>query len=204
MLKTVHLIALDSLSRTMFHQNGWKIVEEGAVTPETFILFSGGEDVSPDLYGEGRHRTTGNNPQRDRIESTLFNKFLANPKVGICRGGQFLNVMSGGQMYQNVDGHLGDHTLFDTDTDERVVVTSTHHQMMRPSDKGKIIGTANESTFRQTFDHEYLEGVDYPPGSDVEIVFYEHTNSLCYQPHPEYGLKSCEEHFFEVINRYFN
>ena len=204
-MKQIHLISLDSASHSMFVKRGWKPVEANLVTPSTFILFSGGEDVSPHLYGSERHHTTFNNVKRDEYETRLFNQYKDNPKIGICRGGQFLNVMSGGKMYQNVDGHLGDHVLFDCDTNEKVIVTSTHHQMMYPDPKlGKIVCTAQEGTFRQTYNHEFHAGIDYPPGSDIEVVWYPHTNSLCYQPHPEYEVKSCEDHFFKVIERYFS
>lgn len=199
----IHLISLDSYSHTMFTRRGWKPVEANLVDPATFILFSGGSDVSPHLYGSKPHPTTRSDPRRDEIEATLFEKYKDNPKIGICRGGQFLNVMSGGSMYQNVDGHTGSHMLFDHDTCENIYVTSTHHQMMFPSYKAKIICTATISSFRQTFDHEYFKGIDCFSGGDMEVIFYEHTNSLCYQPHPEYGMKSCEDHFFNVIKRYF-
>lgn len=201
-MNKIHLISLDSDSFTMFRKRGWDIVEASQITPDTFILFSGGADVSPFLYDAQKHRTTRNDPKRDDFETGMFKRFQDNKKIGICRGGQFLNVMSGGKMYQNIDNHCDNHILFDCDTDERIEVTSTHHQMMYPSQMGQIVCTANESTFRQTDIHEYLEGVDYPAGSDVEVVYYPHTKSLCYQPHPEYGLKSCEDHFFDVIKRY--
>ncbi len=200
----IYLVSLDSDSFSMFRKRGWEPIEVSLIDHKTFILFSGGSDVTPELYGAKQHRRTGPcDSKRDKYESSLFAKFMDNPKIGICRGGQFLNVMSGGKMYQHVDGHLGNHILHDCDTEDKVLVTSTHHQMMFPSDKGQIICTAQQSSFRETDEREYLEGIDYPAGSDIEVVFYPHTNSLCYQPHPEYGLQSCEDHFFEVINRYF-
>ena len=200
----VHLISLDASSHSMFKKRGWTPIEANLVDSKTFILFSGGEDVTPSLYAAQKHRTTRNNVHRDEHEMELFKKYENNPKIGICRGGQFLNVMSGGKLYQNVDNHCQDHLLFDHDTDEEILVTSTHHQTMWPHENiAKIICTANKTSFRQTDNHEYHEGIDYPSGSDMEVIFYEHTKSLCYQPHPEYGMKSCEDHFFNVIKRYF-
>jgi carbamoylphosphate synthase small subunit len=199
----IHLISLDSLSRTMFFKRGWTIVEESGIDEKTFILFSGGEDVTPELYNHQRHPKTHCNPTRDKYESTLFNKWGNNPKIGICRGGQFLNILSGGTMHQDVDGHLGDHILFDQDTGERILVTSTHHQMMNPSPKAYVVGTANCSSYKETDKEQFLINKNYPNNSDIEILFYPETNSLCYQPHPEYGMKSCEDHFFSVIDRYF-
>lgn len=51
------------------------------------ILFTGGEDVSPSLYGCARHITTNSNKARDTREQVLFSK-LSSKQVclGICRG----------------------------------------------------------------------------------------------------------------------
>jgi len=52
------------------------------------VCFTGGEDVTPALYGDFRHPYTGNNVHRDTVEDQIFGKCLANkiPMVGICRG----------------------------------------------------------------------------------------------------------------------
>ena len=63
----------------------------GELSEADVILFTGGEDVSPLLYGAEKHITTGNNLQRDEMESSYFDWAKENDKmiVGICRG---LNV----------------------------------------------------------------------------------------------------------------
>ena len=38
------------------------------------VLFTGGEDVSPSLYGCKKHPTTYCNPGRDRAEKEIFNQ----------------------------------------------------------------------------------------------------------------------------------
>ena len=52
------------------------------------VVFTGGEDVTPSLYGCKKHRTTRSNLDRDKREQDIFNKI--NPKkqvcLGICRG----------------------------------------------------------------------------------------------------------------------
>lgn len=52
------------------------------------VVFTGGEDVSPDMYGEPHNPTTGCNLQRDRYEQLEFNEALQRkiPMIGICRG----------------------------------------------------------------------------------------------------------------------
>ena len=125
---------------------------------------------------------------------------LKKPMAGICRGGQFLNVMNYGKMFQNVNGHAisGTHAAYDNNGNE-FQVTSTHHQMMRPHADGKTILIAERSTRLET-DTLVFEG----SGEDCEAVFYEKTKSLCYQPHPEMCPKDheCQVLYFEFLKRY--
>lgn len=55
------------------------------------VVFTGGEDVDPQLYGDPRNPTTSSNLTRDRYEVLEFNEALELKKhiIGICRG---LNV----------------------------------------------------------------------------------------------------------------
>lgn len=130
-------------------------------------------------------------------------KLLGKPMAGICRGGQFLNVMNGGKLWQNVNGHAlhGTHDAYLLDEDGRVIeevqVTSTHHQMIRPTDWAEILVSSNEAS-RKENDKESVAG----DGHDCESCFYEGTQSLCFQPHPEY-LKhvECTELYFNLIKR---
>ncbi len=183
----------------MFLKMGWEIVH--VLAEADLVQFTGGEDVSPELYGAKKHPTTYNNPVRDEFEKLIFEQCikLQVPMAGICRGGQFLNVMSGGAMWQDVDGHAiyGTHSAIDQDTGQVVEVTSTHHQMMRPSDGAKILALASESTFRENVFclHAYFE-------DDVEACYYPNTNALCFQPHAEFaGADSTREYYFELIHR---
>lgn len=52
------------------------------------VLFTGGEDVSPNLYKCRKHSTTHSNPTRDTMEKEIFEKINPNKQVclGICRG----------------------------------------------------------------------------------------------------------------------
>lgn len=51
------------------------------------VMFTGGEDVDPSLYGCKKHRTTYSNIARDLYEKETFEKINPNQLViGICRG----------------------------------------------------------------------------------------------------------------------
>lgn len=106
-------------------------------------------------------------------------------------------------MWQDVDRHTRDHFLTDIETGDQVYVTSTHHQMMRPGEKGKVIAKAAESTYKR----DASQTIAAPSrsahlGDDVEVVWYEETNSLAFQPHPEYGSKPTVDYFKKLVERY--
>ena len=69
------------------------------------FLFTGGQDVSPDLYGEepleGLLDTC---EQRDAMDLIVLREALKmnRPVLGICRGLQFINVSLGGTLYQDL------------------------------------------------------------------------------------------------------
>lgn len=51
------------------------------------VIFTGGEDVDPSLYGEEKHKTTYSNIDRDLYEKEMFEKIQPNQLVvAICRG----------------------------------------------------------------------------------------------------------------------
>ena len=66
------------------------------------VLFSGGPDIHPGLYGEELLDCCGAlAPERDALEIPLMQKAIAmdKPVFGICRGFQVLNVVTGGTMH---------------------------------------------------------------------------------------------------------
>lgn len=158
-------------------------------------LFIGGQDVSPDIYGEEVGANTQASKDRDNYEAKfMYNRLQSNtPKLGICRGAQFLTVYAGGRLIQDVSGHagIGSHSI--TFAPQYGIgdlpMTSTHHQMMYPyglsSDRYNIIATStyylsnkyhNGNNDNITLPNDFME---------CEIVYYTHRNSLAIQGHPE-------------------
>ena len=69
------------------------------------VLFTGGHDVSPALYGEEALPVCGACcPARDEMERQLFSLLWAQdkPMLGICRGLQLFNALLGGTLYQDL------------------------------------------------------------------------------------------------------
>lgn len=114
------------------------------------VLFSGGADINPELYGQDAHpETKGIVPERDRGELALLQAALARdmPVFAVCRGSQVLNVALGGDLVQHLPeivgdekhkhtpGMYGDHEVtVEPETrlaallGDRVPVKSHHHQ----------------------------------------------------------------------------
>ncbi len=68
------------------------------------VLFTGGEDVDPSMYDEPKGKNTWSNLNRDLTEKKIFDEAVATKKLmlGVCRGSQFLCVMNGGKLVQQV------------------------------------------------------------------------------------------------------
>lgn len=69
------------------------------------FLLTGGQDVSPSVYGAPVSPKCGEtSPRRDEMELLLLEEVLrlGKPVLGICRGIQFLNAALGGTLYQDL------------------------------------------------------------------------------------------------------
>lgn len=202
--ETFFVVGHDRQVTDMFKGKGYR----HCLSPDSadMVVFTGGHDVTPLLYGEEVHDTTGFSLKRDLIETRLYRGLpRSKRKIGICRGGQFLNVMNGGSLFQHVDGHATgkQHQLWDIETNDWVEVTSTHHQMIRPTPDAKVLGLADEATYKcdGLTKYKMVQDNDF---KDIEVVYYDYTNTLCFQPHPEYSHVPTHDYFFDVMSRVFD
>ena len=140
------------------------------------IVFVGGDDVAPELYGAERHPRTGpRHERRDAVELSLMRRALERdlPVLAICRGFQVLNVARGGTLVQHLDDHLdgrphreddstyGVHQIVTDEgsrlrsiVGERSTVHSHHHQGVERLGEG-LIATAHA-------DDGVVEGIEDP------------------------------------------
>lgn len=196
----VYIVGTDFGISGMYLRRGWTLVNS-IDESVSLIQFTGGEDVDPSYYSETKHARTYSNPSRDAAEAGIYNEWVGKlPMAGICRGGQFLNVMNGGKMWQHINNHAlsGKHDAYCELTETFYAVTSTHHQMMIPAKHGKLLLHASESTVRESANH-----TETGKGVDVEAVFYPDTYCVCFQPHPEYVNinDECQNLFFNYLER---
>lgn len=166
------------------------------------VLFTGGEDVDPSLYGEAHHPLTGSNLTRDEYEMAEFNKArkLNKKLIGICRGAQFLCAMSGGILVQHQENRHWIHEMLTSDN-KKLAITSTHHQAQypwtMPAEDYKVIGwSVGLSRFHEGGNREELP---MTKEKEVEIVYYPKTNALGIQSHPECMFGSNEPQCLESI-----
>ncbi|MBI3962288.1 MAG: gamma-glutamyl-gamma-aminobutyrate hydrolase family protein [Deinococcus sp.] len=86
------------------------------------LLFTGGKDLSPMLYGEEPHQGLGEiDVARDEFEMSLARAALKRdlPLLGICRGIQTLNVAAGGTLYQDLPSQLPQSLKHEQKTDRQ-------------------------------------------------------------------------------------
>ena len=175
------------------------------------LLFTGGEDVHPEFYGELVRPTCGEiDRARDEFELGLAKRALERgvPTFGICRGLQLLNVACGGSLHQDlserpetVPAHrtsreersqlrhgvriLPDTRLREILGSEEVKVTSTHHQLVNRLGSGlRVSALADDGT---------IEGIEKP----------DHPFFLAVQWHPERMADHHRDQFalFEALIR---
>jgi len=74
------------------------------------LIFSGGGDLDPDLYGADAHPETDEpHAIRDQAELRLLQAALERdmPLLAVCRGSQLLNVARGGDLVQHLPEEVG-------------------------------------------------------------------------------------------------
>jgi putative glutamine amidotransferase len=156
------------------------------------ILFSGGEDVNPAWYGESVYNeTVYMDPVRDRSDSLLARAALAygKPVLGICRGGQLMNVIMGGSMYQDLPSQTGTAVTHGGGASHRIGV-----------EKGSVLAElfGSDSLTVNSFHHQAVK--DPAPGvivtaraADGVIEAYENGMVWSVQFHPEKLLHNGDE-----------
>ncbi|HEX4521114.1 MAG TPA: gamma-glutamyl-gamma-aminobutyrate hydrolase family protein [Gaiellaceae bacterium] len=156
------------------------------------LIFSGGSDLDPELYGQEVHpETNGVVRERDSAELALLTAALARdlPVLAICRGSQVLNVALGGDLVQHLDGEthkqipgefaehevtlVPDERLYPL-LGERVSVKSHHHQGFGKLAAGlRVAAVADDGSVEALWkpDSRFAVGVLWHPeaGEDARL-----------------------------------
>ena len=159
------------------------------------ILFSGGGDIDPVLFGMQSHSAVnGVDPDRDRVEIQMVQNAVAKelPFLGICRGLQVINVALGGTLYTHIlDQHPQalKHDYYPNW--ERTHLP--HDVRLNPeSHLSAILGTSQPEV--NSLHHQGirdladpLQAIDWAPDDMIEAVeLPDHPFGLAVQWHPEW------------------
>ncbi|MEO6213879.1 MAG: gamma-glutamyl-gamma-aminobutyrate hydrolase family protein [Vicinamibacterales bacterium] len=102
---------MDDYVAAVEHAGGRVRVLEVSESPRQLVqqidglLLTGGGDIDPVLYGQGRHPSFEDaEPGRDEFEIDLARRSMQAhlPLLAICRGSQVLNVAAGGTLVQDI------------------------------------------------------------------------------------------------------
>ena len=164
------------------------------------ILFTGGHDVSPEVYGETPVDKCGKPcPLRDSMEGYILELCIRDdkPLFGICRGIQFINAYLGGTLYQDLPSQ------YDGDTE---------HHMKPPYDRlahkvdvlgdtklAGIIGSGlhDVNSYHHQSVKELAPGVTKMAVSEDGLVeaieIKDHRFAIAVQWHPEFSYEVSED-----------
>ena len=210
MKSKVFIVGHDGLIEQMYQQEGFEITNK--IEKADIVQFTGGEDVSPEIYDQVPVKRCGiPDHDRDLFEYEVYKEARGNGQllVGICRGGQFLHVMNGGTLWQDVNNHGRTHRAKMMTVSGGYIeidVTSTHHQMMRmdsPEEHELIMWADRLSTYKTAYDkNNDIEWSKVNDPVDVECLIYPNKQTVCFQPHPEYVENGhpCRDYFFNMIH----
>jgi gamma-glutamyl-gamma-aminobutyrate hydrolase PuuD len=162
------------------------------------IVFSGGADVAPSMYGAKPHpQTDAPQARRDAGELALLTAALERdmPTLAICRGFQLLNVARGGDLVQHLPEKVGhdehkdvpgafaehpvevkDGTRLAAMVGARSDVTSHHHQGVGRIGEGLVeTAWARDGTLEGVEDPSlrFAVGVQWHPEATEDMALFE-------------------------------
>lgn len=181
------------------------------------IIFTGGTDISPLNYKEIPYiRLESVDPARDDFEIELAKLILSDtdiPILGICRGMQILNIVSGGSLYQDLLSQKAtefNHSLtdifpkdqlshmvniasrsklYDIFQEDEIAVNSFHHQGIKTIGRNfepTMISEDNKIEAIEMKGNRFVVGVQWHP----EMLLEKHPQYLKLFTH---FLESCQK-----------
>lgn len=155
------------------------------------LIIGGGNDIAPEHYKGDLTAPVKFDPERDLLEIKWIKYALEHniPLLGICRGAQLINVVLGGNLFQDIRAlrrltynrpgllptkqvHLAENSLVAKVCGRKKLrVNSLHHQAVRESAKGlQVVGRDLDGIIQavESCDGRKIIGVQWHP----EYLFY--------------------------------
>ena len=161
------------------------------------FLFTGGQDVSPELYQEtpleGLVTTCR---KRDFMEGIVLEKAMKadKPILGICRGIQFINVALGGTLYQDIPSQFPSetehrqHAPYDLPVHDVTIVKDSPLHKCLNVDRLSVNSYHHQAV---NILAPCLEPMAISPDGLIEAAFMEDKKYLwAVQWHPEFSFKT--------------
>ncbi|MBG9988742.1 gamma-glutamyl-gamma-aminobutyrate hydrolase family protein [Aerococcaceae bacterium DSM 111176] len=173
------------------------------------LLLTGGQDISPHLYGEEPRAVIGEvSPQRDSAEIALIEAAIKHnkPILGVCRGMQLLNVHFGGTLYQDLSENP-DVTV--QHVQKSLPTISTHS--IETKENSRLYKAFGKNTLINSFHHQAIRDLGknltvtaYSKDKLIEGFESEEHNIVAVQWHPEITFDSNQDSlnlFNDLIKR---
>lgn len=170
-----------------------QVIESEEVKDYDLIIFSGGEDINPAIYGQ-ENRYSSFNIVRDAVEIKILRLALEMDKkiLGVCRGHQLINAYLGGELIQDIVSekgmwHLGWHPIKFINDGGNLInffpngVNSMHHQAVKIPGENLIPTSLHE---------------------DKTIESTESNNIITTQWHPEFMNTVGTINFFNYLHEW--
>ena len=167
------------------------------VTLTDGVLFTGGDDIHPFLYGEETDAKCGNVSQpRDSMEMALVPLVMefGKPTFGICRGIQILNTAMGGTLYQDIPSQFKSELSIAHRQPFAYKVPSHTVDITPGTLLSRILGEEHASIAVNSMHHQAIKDVapglevcGYAPDKMIEAVYApDYPFLLGVQWHPEH------------------
>ena len=159
------------------------------------LLLQGGEDMSPQSYGEQPINPRWSGDQvRDRYEIELFHEFVSQgkPVFGICRGHQLINVALGGSLYQDIPTQCAgsiehrNSEKYEHCFHEMRILPNTWLARLYPGVTTKRINTIHHQALKKLGEGLVPEAMSDPDGIVEAIRWEGHSFVVGVQWHPEF------------------
>lgn len=168
------------------------------------VLFTGGDDIHPFLYGEETNAKCGNiSQQRDALEMSLVPLVMefGRPILGICRGIQLLNTAMGGTLYQDIPSQFEADLSIAHRQPFAYKVPSHTVDVIPGTLLSRILGEDHASIAVNSMHHQAikdlapgLEVCGYAPDKMIEAVYApDYPFLLGVQWHPEHLVSTQQE-----------
>lgn len=173
------------------------------------VMFIGGKDIDPKLYGQKKHPKTEIDPKRDEIELYILKKTLKDKKpfLGICRGNQFLAVASGGQLTQHIPDKIGTQEIHHSnycnlDKNKHQIEINKNSRLYKIIKKDKLaVNSAHHQAVSNPGKNISISA--YSPAGIPEAIEHKDKDYFCFgvQSHPEFEKNSFFEKLFSEFKK---